>query len=231
MRFIFKLLLIPLVISACESSQQNPIVATTEMKSTDLSFETEFKDASGLESFKWLYEPAVWSVKEGFNIQPDSGSDFWQRTHYGFRNDNAHFYYTEIEGDFEMTATVQVDPKHRYDQAGLCVRLDEDNWIKTSAEYETAQIAHLGAVVTNLGYSDWSTQEIPVTVKELEYKMIRKGQDFEIYTRHSGLPFQQIRIAHLHKSAPKINAGIYACSPTAEGYSAVFKKFAIKPVK
>ncbi len=186
-------------------------------------------NSDSIKHFKWFHEPKSWKVtSEGLSIEPDSGSDFWQRTHYGFRNDNAHFLYKEVEGDFEMTTTVSFSPKHRYDQAGLCVRLDEDNWLKTSTEYETSEFSHLGAVVTNLGYSDWSTQEIPTDIRRVEYKIIRKGQDFEIYAKYGQKDFQQIRIAHLHKEAPKINIGLYACSPTDKGFSALFETFEIK---
>lgn len=210
-----------------KAEEPTPAMAgTTESKDPAA---VNLKTKQDIQGFQWLHEPKTWSVTEkGLLIAPDKGSDFWQRTHYGFRNDNAHFFYKEIEGDFEMYAAVSFDGKHRYDQAGLCVRLDEDNWIKTSAEYETEKFSHLGAVVTNLGYSDWSTQEIPADIKRLEYKIVRKGQDFEVYARFGGKDFQQIRIAHLHKNESKVKAGMYACSPTEGGYSALFTRFELK---
>lgn len=68
-------------------------------------------NSDSIKNFKWFHEPKSWKVtKEGLLIEPDSGSDFWQRTHYGFRNDNAHFLYKEVEGDFEMTTTVSFLP-------------------------------------------------------------------------------------------------------------------------
>jgi len=223
-------IILPLLIvlhCSCNKAENKP---ETNMNSAS-ALPSNLNDSVALKDFTWWYEPKEWKItNEGLQVKPDSGSDFWQRTHYGFRNDNAHFIYKEIEGDFEMSASVSFSPMHRYDQAGLCVRLDEDNWLKTSAEYETEKFSHLGAVVTNLGYSDWSTQEIPADVKEAEYKIVRKGQDFEIYARYGNREFQQIRIAHLHKEATKIKAGMYACSPTAGGYSALFKRFELKQV-
>ncbi len=38
------------------------------------------------------------------------------------------------------------------------VRFSKDCWLKTSIEYEPNGMCKLGAVVTNQGYSDWSTQ-------------------------------------------------------------------------
>ncbi|MDJ1498544.1 DUF1349 domain-containing protein [Cytophagaceae bacterium DM2B3-1] len=181
-----------------------------------------------LASYHWMNEPAVWHFQDdGFFLAPDAGSDFWQRTHYGFRNDNAHFYYTETERDFELYTQVRLTPKHRFDQAGLCIRIDEDNWIKTSCEYETPEFSHLGVVVTNLGYSDWSTQRVAAGIQEIEYKIIRKGQNIEVYACYQGSAFEQIRIAYLHKAEAIVKAGIYACSPTAGGGSALFTKYSL----
>ena len=36
-------------------------------------------------------------------IEPDAPTDFWQRTHYGFRADNGDFRYTAISGPFQMS--------------------------------------------------------------------------------------------------------------------------------
>lgn len=221
MKHSFKLLLFSLALTLGCSKKEDQIM---ENKSDNKALVQE-----SLKGFKWLYEPKQWKfADEGLVIQPDASSDFWQRTHYGFRNDNAHFYYTEIKGDFEMYAQVSFEGKHRFDQAGLCVRIDEDNWLKTSAEYETEKFSHLGAVVTNLGYSDWSTQEIPASVHDMEYKIIRKGQDYEVYAKYGDKDFQQIRIGHLHKNDTLVKAGVYACSPTAAGYKAVFRKFELR---
>ena len=41
--------------------------------------------------FTWFCEPKKHDIREDkLIIVPDSGSDFWQRTHYGFRNNNGH---------------------------------------------------------------------------------------------------------------------------------------------
>ena len=49
---------------------------------------------------------------------------------------------------------------HRFDQCGVVLYLDSENWLKGSIEYENETFQHLGSVVTNHGYSDWSTTEI-----------------------------------------------------------------------
>ena len=89
--------------------------------------------------FQWHCQPASWSIDTAdmkLTIAPDGGTDFWQRTHYGFCADNGHFLGAAIPDDFEMTTEVSMKPLHQYDQAGLMVRLSPDCWLKTSVEYE-----------------------------------------------------------------------------------------------
>src|SRR6476646_1066631 len=113
--------------------------------------------------FRWHCEPARWSLdvpRRCLRIEPDGGTDFWQRTHYGFEADNGHFLAAEVPGDFVATTQVRFHPVHQYDQAGLMVRVSPACWLKTSGEYEPAGPSRLGSVVTNYAYSDWSTQEV-----------------------------------------------------------------------
>ena len=98
-------------------------------------------------------------------IYKNKTKDFWQKTHYGFQNDNGHCLMREIAGDFELTTFVRFAPKNEYDQCGLIVRIDSDNWIKVSTEYIDEKLAQLGAVVTNKGFSDWSTVAISPGLK------------------------------------------------------------------
>ncbi|MCC5929547.1 MAG: DUF1349 domain-containing protein [Cyclobacteriaceae bacterium] len=183
-----------------------------------------------LNAFKWFCEPARWQLLEGnLEMYTNANTDFWQRTHYGFQNDNAHFLHTNLAGDFEMQVRVHAYPVNKYDQAGLYVRIDADNWIKTSVEFIEEDLSYLGAVVTNLGYSDWSTQKFTTGPEGVDYKIVRDGADFEIYARAAeASDFQMIRICHLHKPALEIMAGLYACSPTDAGMKVFFNKFQIQ---
>src|SRR5262245_26679782 len=113
---------------------------------------------------RWYCEPPRWSVEPArrwLRVEPNGGTDFWQKTHYGFEADNGHLLFTGLTGDFVMTTRVRFHPVHQYDQAGLMVRVSPSCWLKTSVEYEPDGPSHLGAVVTNQAYSDWSTQDFP----------------------------------------------------------------------
>lgn len=165
------------------------------------------------EGFSWFNKPCRYSLNGNLEIITDPGTDFWQRTHYDFEKDNGHFLYTRISGDFSMQVRARFEPKTQYDQCGLMVRVDTEHWIKMGTEYENAAVSRLGSVVTNRGYSDWATQDIPSSIKDCWYRISRLGADFLLTYRYDGSDWRQMRIAHLHLAPESLLAGPYACSP------------------
>ncbi|MBI3465898.1 MAG: DUF1349 domain-containing protein [Planctomycetes bacterium] len=190
----------------------------------------------GLHSqLQWHCEPARWSVDEPsrcLRVEPDGGTDFWQRTHYGFEADNGHLLFAEVPGDFVVSTQVRFDPLHQYDQAGLMVRVSPSCWLKASVEYEPAGPSRLGSVVTNHAYSDWSTQEYPSGPGEVWLRVRREGDDYLIESSQDGKRWMQIRLAHLHEGhGQAVKSGLYACSPKAAGFVAQFKHLTIDLVQ
>lgn len=174
----------------------------------------------------WFCPPSKWSLEDGLlTLYPDAKTDYWQRTHYGFQNDNGHFLYTKVEGDFVITAKARFFPQHQYDQAGLMVRISPDFWLKTSIEFELDEPNRLGAVVTRYGYSDWSTQDISKQVNEYQLRIRREGDDYIVEYRQSDSDhWSQIRMAHLEITQESaIQCGLYACSPIETGFRADFE--------
>ena len=111
---------------------------------------------------------------------------------------------------------------HRFDQCGIVMYLDSENWLKGSIEYENEEYQHLGSVVTNNGYSDWATTVIDAAVKTMWYRFSRREDDYCIECSEDGFYFQQMRICHMHRGDGKIQFGIYACSPEDSSFKAVF---------
>ncbi|MFN8485062.1 MAG: DUF1349 domain-containing protein [Anaerolineae bacterium] len=169
--------------------------------------------------FRWSDEPARWDAGPPLEVTTRPDTDYWQRTHYGFRRDNGHFLSTPVGGDFVLTAHVAFAPTGQYDQCGLMVRVDADTWIKCSVEYETPTLSRLGSVVTNLGFSDWATQDVPSTVTQMWYTIRREGSDFLLAWADDGQDWRQMRVAHLHTCPDEIEVGFYACSPTGAGFT------------
>ena len=179
----------------------------------------------------WFCEPKRWSVDEGaLRVEPEAQSDFWQRTHYGFQADNGHFLHTEIRQDFELSVHVRFEPANQYDQAGLMIRLSPDCWLKTSVEYECDEPARLGAVVTNCGFSDWSTQDFPKEAREVWLRIRRTAGAHLVEASLDGKRWTQIRLAHLAEDdgSHPIQVGPYACSPKGSGYVALFDSILLK---
>lgn len=175
----------------------------------------------------WTREPKSYQISEQeITIETLPHTDLWQRTYYHFRNDNAPvLQMTTEEQYFSFVVKTTFDSHHRFDQCGVVVYLDSDNWIKGSIEYENEAFQHLGSVVTNQGYSDWATVEIPAETNSMWYRLSRRGQDFRIENSTDGVTFKQMRIAHLAKATDEISFGIYACSPEDSSFKATFTDF------
>lgn len=194
----------------------------------DEKFEQKRLDAR----LEWYNPPQNWQIHNScLVVEPGAHTDYWRKTHYGFIADNGHFLWTEMSGDLIMTTHVCFYPVHQYDQAGLMVRLSPTCWLKTSVEYEPHEPDRLGVVVTNNGYSDWSTQNFPGDRDELMLRIRREGSDYFVEyclpdrrkQAESGV-WTQIRMAHLHEDDGQrpIQCGLYACSPKETGYRAEF---------
>lgn len=173
---------------------------------------------------EWIRKPAEAEVADGkVIIMTETGTDLWQRTYYGFQNDNAPVLQAKTsEKYFSFVVKTQFESKVRFDQCGVAMYLNSDNWFKASIEYENDQIQRLGSVVTNHGYSDWATTDIPSDIREMWYRLSRRESDYCIECSTDGVYFKQMRIFHMWEGAGEISFGIYACSPTEGPYRAVF---------
>ena len=178
-----------------------------------------------IHAFHWTRRPASFTVTdEKIEIVTDPHTDLWQRTYYHFRNDNAPVLQMETEEPF-FSFTVKTsfgESHHRFDQCGIVMYLDSDNWLKASVEYENEEFQHLGSVVTNNGYSDWATTAISADVKSMWYRFSRREDDYCIECSADGVTFSQMRICHMWQGSGKIRFGIYACSPEDSSFRAVF---------
>ena len=179
---------------------------------------------SDLEGFQWFNEPIEYSfVGGGLSMRTGRRTDFWQRTHYGFRKDDGHAFLKTISGDFSILTRALFKPEAQYDQCGLFARIDSDNWIKCSTEFENSHLSRLGSVVTNLGFSDWASQDINSPTTSMWYKLSRSGRDFLLEHSPDGKLWHQMRVAHLHRLEGTIDVGIYACSPVGDGFMCSFE--------
>jgi len=181
----------------------------------------------------WTREPRSYKIEENaITITTQPCTDLWQRTYYGFRNDNAPVLQLSTnERYFSFVVKTEFASKRRFDQCGVVMYLDSDNWLKASIEYENEEFQRLGSVATNLGYSDWATTDIPASVKSMWYRFSRRESDYCIECSYDGVNFKQMRICHMWKGDGEIQFGIYACSPEESSFEARFTHMEITECK
>ncbi len=93
--------------------------------------------------FFWIREPEEWTLEDGtLTLTTNPHTDLWQQTYYHFRNDNAPLWLTETEEPY-FSFVVQTEfssAHHRFDQCGIVLYRDSDNWLKASIEYENSTL-------------------------------------------------------------------------------------------
>lgn len=175
---------------------------------------------------RWTREPARCTIDpQKITITTQPHTDLWQRTYYHFRNDTAPVLQMETEKKFfSFVVKTDFDSHHRFDQCGVVVYLDSENWLKASIEYENERFQHLGSVVTNHGWSDWATTEIDAGIRSMWYRLSRREDDFCLECSEDGVTFRQMRICHLLEGGGTIRFGVYACSPEDSSFTATFTR-------
>ncbi len=182
------------------------------------------------ENLKWTREPKNFVLQDNkIEIVTEPHTDLWQRTYYNFQNDNAPVLQMETDEKFFsfIVKTNFEGSHHRFDQCGIVMYLDSENWLKASVEFENETFQHLGSVATNQGFSDWATTAISADIKEMWYRFSRRESDYCIECSADGETFSQMRICHMNAGAEKIKFGIYACSPEDSSFRAIFTNMQI----
>ena len=172
--------------------------------------------------WRWFNEPAKW---HGNTVTTDPDTDFWRTTHYGFVRDSGHILGVDRAGDFELTVTFAGDYAEQYDQAGIAIRLDEKNWIKSGIELVDGQ-HQLSAVVTR-EVSDWSVVALAEPAAAVTIKAARTGDTVTIsYGLNGASPATMLRLAYFPPEL-SVLAGVMCASPTGKGFTTRFEKIEI----
>ena len=217
MKKIFIPIAVLTLLAACSNKEGDKKL--NDLAQNEIQMELNFKN------FSWTRQPESCIIKDDtIEVTTKPKTDLWQRTYYHFRNDNAPVFQMETEEKFFsfIVKTDFTESHHRFDQCGIVLYLDSDNWLKGSVEYENEEFQHLGSVVTNNGYSDWATTAIPANIKTMWYRLSRREDDYCIECSQDGTHFTQMRVCHLHQGGGKIKFGIYACSPEQSSFKALF---------
>ena len=157
--------------------------------------------AQTLEKMNWFNEPSQWHISgNDLTMAVTPGSDYWRISHYGFTVDDAPFCYAEYGGEFEAKVKVAGDYKVRFDQAGLMLRIDHENYIKAGIEYVDGKY-NLSTVVTHRT-SDWSVIALDRPVEAIWIKAVRRLDAVEIFYSFDDKEYHMMRNAWMESCRP-----------------------------
>lgn len=179
-----------------------------------------------LDKMQWFNEPQKWDIKNNvlsMNVTPQS--DYWRISHYGFTVDDAPFLYTTYGGEFEAKIKISGDYKVRFDQSGLMLRIDHENYIKAGIEFVDGKY-NLSTVVTHKT-SDWSVITLNKPVPFVWIKAIRRLDAVEIFYSFDDKEYIMMRNAWLQDNHP-VMVGLMGACPDGNGFTAKFENFSVK---
>ncbi|MBD5225967.1 MAG: DUF1349 domain-containing protein [Bacteroidales bacterium] len=190
-----------------------------------LAITAQIAGAQTLEKMNWFNEPAEWNISDGkLTMQVTPKSDYWRISHYGFTVDDAPFYYAEYGGEFEAKVKISGDYKVRFDQAGMMIRIDHENYIKTGIEFVDGKY-NLSTVVTH-HTSDWSVIALDRPVEAVWIKAVRRLDAIEIFYSFDDEEYIMMRNAWMEANRP-VKVGMMGACPDGDGFSVTFSDFKV----
>jgi regulation of enolase protein 1 (concanavalin A-like superfamily) len=169
---------------------------------------------------KWLNEPASWKRAGGrLIVSARPKTDFWRKTFYGYITDNGHFFHLPVTGDFVFESRIDGKYVALYDQAGLMVRADAENWMKCGTELVDG-VRHASVVFTR-DYSDWSAIKNVSESGPVWWRAVRKAESLETLYSLDGKNYTSVRLGYL-VPASTVQVGIMCAAPEGTGFECVF---------
>lgn len=178
-----------------------------------------------MDKMNWENEPEKWKSisKSEFTMSVLSLTDVWAITQ-GFTVDNAHFYYGVYGGEFEVKVKVSAKFASSFDQAGLMIKQDHKNWIKTGFEFVDGMMK-LSTVVTH-NSSDWSILDLDTSPPFIWLKVVRRINTLYVYYSFDNEKYTMMRTCWMEDNCP-LKVGVMAASPEGNGFDASFREFKV----
>ncbi|MEK3947413.1 DUF1349 domain-containing protein [Paenibacillus peoriae] len=173
----------------------------------------------------WTNHP-VSSIEEDqfLKVETREGSDYWEKTLYGFERSSGHSLLTDWEEGSAIEVTFQLGSfTELYDQAGIMLYQGQQKWIKAGIELNDG-IPQLAVVVTD-GYSDWSLAPVPDWVgKNVTIRASQLQDAVIIRARTENQSWRTVRVARFPYETGQ-QAGPFACAPTRAGFQVIFTRW------
>jgi len=175
---------------------------------------------------KWSTPPqAAQELGGQLLVEAVQGSDYWQKTLYGFEHASGHALLAAWEDRHGVEVSFSLRGfSELYDQAGLMLWHASGGWIKAGVEINDG-VPHLGAVVTD-GYSDWSLAPVPEWIDgHVTIRASRARDAVILRARANGEAWRTLRVARFPHEQGKL-AGPFTCAPKRAGLKVTFTRWA-----
>ena len=175
----------------------------------------------------WTREPVSQS-EEGavLTVEAAAESDWWRTTSYGFIHDDGHALVKDFPNESSVEVSFILDYTEQFDQAGIFITADNENWIKAGVEFCDG-FPQVGAVVTQ-SKSDWSVAPVAEWMnKEVTIRVSRSGDAVTVRAGING-DLRLVRVAPLDPTRTW-SAGPMFCAPTRAGLKVTFTKWSEGP--
>jgi regulation of enolase protein 1 (concanavalin A-like superfamily) len=171
----------------------------------------------------WTREPVSLSHEGSvLTVEAAAESDWWRTTSYGFIHDDGHALVKEFPNESAVEVSFILDYTEQFDQAGIFITADSENWIKAGVEFCDG-FPQVGAVVTQTN-SDWSVAPVAEWMnKEVTIRVSRSGDAVTVRAGIRG-DLRLVRVAPLDPSRTW-SAGPMFCAPTRAGLKVNFTKW------
>lgn len=185
-----------------------------------LSAESPAPQTDLLTRMQWMNKPPSSQIEGGkLMVHSTAKADCYRMP--GWVIDNGNFFHLAVEGEFAFEARISGQYAAKYDQAGLMVRQDAENWLKCGTEFVDGQ--RYASVVFTRGLSDWSTMKDLSDTAPVWWRVVRKKDSIETLCSLDGKDFISVRQAYGYfASAPKVEVGIFCASTEGQGVKATF---------
>ena len=115
-------------------------------------------------------------------------------------------------GEFEVKVKITGDYKQRFDQAGLMLRINHENYIKAGIEFVDGKY-NLSAVVTHKT-SDWSVITLDKAIPYVWIKAVRRLDAVEIF--YSFDDKEPLCVTLGYKTISPYKSGLWPLVPTGK---------------
>jgi len=174
-----------------------------------------------LKEFDWMNEPQyVRFTDEGMHTTAKFKTDFWCCARHNFRKDDGHFFYSYVLGDFCCDLDWSCIKQDNFDQCGIMLRSDVNNWFKASITSDNTQF-YIISSLTQEGYSDWVAIPLSQEAKHIWYRLKKRKGCYTAYYSLDGNKYLELRKFYLIHDTDEVKVGPYLCSPQSDDFTAI----------